>query len=648
MAAAEIVDTTSDEPHTHTPDEDLSNWVMEKVEAWRTDYRSNHANKDDEFLRLFRGIWAEEDKTRTTERSRIISPAIQQAVESCVAEMEEAAFGRGKFFDIIDDKEDDNKLDVNMLRDMMHEDFGKLKTKQKIAEIILNAALYGTGIGELVLDSITETTPATEGNQVGVLETKREVVRLVPVLPKHFLIDPSADDIGPDSALGCAIDKEVPTHTITELQEKGVYRDIGIQTDITTVELQADPDLPTQPKGQTRLTKYFGKVPRHLLDKVNLKLEDDEVVVDLDPEKSKASFYVEAVVIISDGGTMLKAAENKNMMGDRNIVSFQWDKISGKFRGRGVVEKGYNSQKALDAEIRARIDALGLTVHPMMGVDAARMPKGARPSIAPGKMILTNGNPKEVLHPFTFGQVGQITFQQAASLNTMVQQATGAADMAPANINADQAAASMSMASGGIMKRHKRTQLNFEESFLIPFVTKTAWRYMQFDPDRFPAKDLRFVVKGSLGIVAREYEVAQLVQLLQTVTDPKVKSALTKAVVEHMNVSNREEISIMIDEASQPTEEEKAAAKETQEAAMRFQESQSNALNGQANESNKRARKYEADTLAVPIQLENDRIKAVATGLAAGDEDDKAFEQRFKVANLMLQESKIVTTPTTS
>ena len=47
-----------------------------------------------------------EDKTRDSERSRIISPALQQAVESSVAEVEEATFGRGKWFDISDDVND--------------------------------------------------------------------------------------------------------------------------------------------------------------------------------------------------------------------------------------------------------------------------------------------------------------------------------------------------------------------------------------------------------------------------------------------------------------------------------------------------------------------------------------------------------------
>ena len=39
-------------------------------------------------------------------------------------------------------------------------------------------------------------------------------------------------------------------------------------------------------------------------------------------------------------------------------------------------------------------------------------------------------NPREVLQPFNFGQVGQITFAQAGALQQMVQQATGAVDSA--------------------------------------------------------------------------------------------------------------------------------------------------------------------------------------------------------------------------
>ncbi len=48
----------------------------------------------------------------------------------------------------------------------------------------------------------------------------------------------------------------------------------------------------------------------------------------------------------------------------------------------------------------------------------------------------------------------------------------------------------MSMAVASIIKKYKRTLVNFQEDFLIPFIKKAAFRYMQFDPERYPSVDM--------------------------------------------------------------------------------------------------------------------------------------------------------------
>ena len=63
----------------------LAEWVETLTQEWRDHYSSNYEAKQDEYYRLWRGIWIEDDKTRQSERSRIIAPALQQAVESAVA-----------------------------------------------------------------------------------------------------------------------------------------------------------------------------------------------------------------------------------------------------------------------------------------------------------------------------------------------------------------------------------------------------------------------------------------------------------------------------------------------------------------------------------------------------------------------------------
>jgi len=280
----------------------------------------------------------------------------------------------------------------------------------------------------------------------------------------------------------------------------------------------------------------------------------------------------------------------------------------------------------------------------MMAMDASRMPRGAKPSIQPGKTILTNGNPAEILQPFNFGNVSQITFAQAQSLQTMVQTATGAIDSAgiAGSINGESTAAGVSMSLGAIIKRHKRTLINFQDSFLIPFVQKAAYRYMQFEPELYPVADYKFHTSSSLGIIAREYEVTQLVQLLQTMSpDQPMYPKLVTSIIDNMNLSNREELIATLEQANQPNPEAQQAAQAAQQAQLAFQQSQTAALQGQAQESQARAQKLVVEAQAIPEELQIDRIKAATTNLKAGDADDKEFEKRLKISEQLIKEREV-------
>ena len=622
-------------PEHLTMEESLEEWVIQKCENWRDNYVSNYEDRFEEYYRLWRGQWDPADSERASERSRIISPALQQAVESSVAELEEATFGRGKWFDITDDLADEENQDIMFLRQKLAEDFENTKVRKAVAECLINAAVFGTGVGEIILEEIKEMAPATQPimggdlTAVGVNITDRIVVKLKPVMPQNFLIDPVATSI--EDAMGVAVDEFVSRHAVEMLQESGVYRDAYVGSAAPDTDLEPDRDITVYNDDKVRLTKYYGLVPSELL-----KAEDVEV--------EEEGMYVEAIVVIANGGTILKAEANPYMMQDRPVVAFPWDVVPSRFWGRGVCEKGYNSQKALDTELRARIDALALTIHPMMAVDATRLPRGAKPEIRPGKMILTNGDPREVLQPFNFGQVGQITFAQAQALQQMVQQATGAVDSAgiAGNINGEATAAGISMSLGAIIKRHKRTLINFQQSFLLPFVAKAAYRYMQFDPENYPVADYKFNATSTLGIIAREYEVTQLVQLLQTMKqDSPIYPVLIQSIIENMNLSNREELIASMTKAQEPDPQQQQMAQMAQQAQMEFQQSQTAALMAQAAESQARAGKYGIETQLAPQELEIEKISAITRNLQAGDQDDKEFERRLRVAEVALKETEL-------
>ena len=623
--------------------ESLEDWVINKCEDWRDNYESNYEQKFEEYYRLWRGQWSAADSERGSERSRIISPALQQAVESNVAELEEATFGRGKWFDVSDNFGDTDKQDVQFLRNKLTEDFENCMVRKAVAECLINSAVFGTGIGEIVIEEMKEMVPATQPvmggdlQAVGVNITERVVVKLKPVLPQNFLIDPVATSI--EDAMGVAVDEFVSKHHVEMLQEQGVYKDVYVGSAAPDTDLEPDQDLTVYSDDKVRLTKYYGLVPRELLD--SAMSDDDEEEVG---EEGSDSKYVEAVVVIANGGILLKAEANPYMMEDRPIVAFPWDVVPGRFWGRGVCEKGYNSQKALDTELRARIDALSLTIHPMMAIDATRLPRGSKPEVRPGKMILTNGDPREVLQPFNFGQVNQITFAQAGALQQMVQQATGAVDSAgiAGQVNGESTAAGISMSLGAIIKRHKRTLINFQQSFLIPFVKKAAYRYMQFDPENYPVADYKFNASSTLGIIPREYEVTQLVQLLQTMgKESPLYNTLIQSVVDNMNLSNREELVAALAKASQPNPQAQQMAQAAQQAQLQFQQSQTALLASQAQESQARATKLSVEAQAVPQELEIDRINAITRNLREGDQEDKEFERRMRVADTLLKKREI-------
>ena len=631
------------EEHPLVIEESLEDWVMHNCNKWRDHFEANYSLKFDEYYRLWRGIWAVDDKTRDSERSRIISPALQQAVESSVAELEEATFGRGKWFDISDDRNDPDASDIAYLRNQLHEDFNKTKIRKAVAECLINAAVFGTGVAEIVVAEEKEMAPATQPimdgdlTAVGVNIRDRVVVKLRPVMPQNFLIDPVATSV--EEAMGVAIDEFVPRHTVEILQEQGVYKQTFIGNAAEDMDIEPDQELTLYQDDKIRLTKYYGLVPRHLLYASEM-FEDEETV----SEEGDESYYVEAVVVIANDGILLKAEESPFMMQDRPVVAFPWDVVPSRFWGRGICEKGYNSQKALDAEIRARIDALALTVHPMMAMDATRIPRGTKPEIRAGKLILTNGDPKEILNPFNFGNVSQITFAQAQALQGMVQQATGAVDSAgiAGNINGEATAAGISMSLGAIIKRHKRTLINFQESFLLPFVQKAAYRYMQFEPELYPVKDYKFNASSSLGIIAREYEVTQLVQLLQTMQqDSPLYPVLIQSIIDNMNLSNREELIAAMKQASQPNPQAQQMQQQMAEAQMAFQNAQTATLEAQAQEAMARAQKYAVESQMLPQELEIDKLKAVTTNIKAGTEDDREFERRLKIADMLIKEKQV-------
>ena len=393
-----------------TDDEKLVAWVVGRVETWKEHRNANYSEQWDTYERLWRGIYSGADKTKKRERSTFVSPALSEAVENGASEIDEAVFGRGDFFDIwpgaLDSEADKAILQRNEI--LFREDLANTDFTGNCSEAVINAAVYGTGIAEIVLvkgveREISAVADALTGQlapEVSETDTERPVLRSVN--PRNFIIDPAARGI--DDALGIAIEEDVSSHLIQSGIEKGDYKKAKIETASGDSQTKPDPQVETPwVTDVVPVLRYYGKVPKHLMFPA---AKTEELFPD-DKEKSEDpvdSEMVESWVFIANKKDLLKAIETPDMMKDRPVVAYQWDIVPGRFWGRGLCEKGATPQRLLDAELRCRMDTLAYTSAPMMGIDATKVPRGFNMDIYPGKSLLLNGDPGMILKPFKFGE----------------------------------------------------------------------------------------------------------------------------------------------------------------------------------------------------------------------------------------------------
>ena len=632
-------------------DKELCAFVIQHCDRWRDSRDENYLEYWKEYERIFRGIWADEDKTRESERSRLISPATQQAVETRHAEIMEAIFGNGEFFDIKDDVRDynNNPMDVEALKIQLREDLEKHKIRKAVDQVELMAEIYGTGIGEIIVKQEKEFVPATmpmPGSTqaaYGVQEKEYFCVKVVPVNPKNFLIDPNATSI--DDAMGCAVEKFVSIHKVVEGMEKGIYRKVDIGPAGNDDDLEVTQEVVQYQDDKVKLLTYYGLVPREYLEQ--LENEGDEVV-DLFPEDSTADTYsdlVEAIVVIANDGLLLKAEKNPYMMQDRPVIAYQDDTVPNRFWGRGTVEKAYNMQKAIDAQLRSHLDSLALTTAPMIAIDATRLPRGSKFEVKPGKALLTNGNPAEIMMPFKFGQTSPENFATSKEFERMLLMATGTLDSqgVVSQASRDASGAGMSMAMAGIIKKYKRTLTNFQEDFMVPLIKKAAFRYMQFDPERYPSVDMKFIPTATLGIMAREYEQQQLIGLLQTLgPNTPVLPIILKGIITNSSLSNRAELEQALTQMSQPNPEQQQMQQVQAQLAMQTQQAQIKQLDASAAKDMADAQKTMVEAQLAPKEVEAKVLSAVSRNLP--DDDNAAnveFDRRVKIAELMLKEADL-------
>lgn len=671
-------ETPEDAREPTTNEEKLVQWVIGRVFDWKEHRNGNYGSAWDDYERMWRGIYDVNTKSRKSERSKLVSPATSEAVENSAAEIEEAVFNQGNYFSMTPEASDSpiDKAAFMRNRERFREDLARTRFTGEAAEVVLLSAVYGTGAAEIVMttetryDMVVEPAPVVgedgepmvdEQGQPMMKPQMRSVERVIelPVLraisPRNLIPDPNARNI--DEGLGVAIEEDVPSHIINDGIKRGDYLKRDVQTGSGDSRTKADPQGETPyMEDHVPVIRYYGLVPRHLLESVNPS-EDEEQ--EDDPLKAE---MVEAWVVVANESHLLLAQETPEMNRDRPVLAYAWDVVPGRFWGRGICEKGSTPQKLLDAELRSRVDALAFVSAPMMAMDASRLPRGFKLEVYPGKNVLLAGNPQEILKPFKFGELDANSAEQVNLFDQMVQRATGAIDsqsLAQAGAGGQARTGAVSISMAGVVKRNKRTLARFVDNFLGPALRKMFWRCMQYNPDRYAPINTTFNVASTMGIMQREYETQALAQLMGSMSPGTSEHLmLLIAFVNNSGINSRDEIVASLRRRLQQVQQQEQLAMQAavqpeggqQPVDPLMQQIQQAAMQLQLVETNAKIAKLVAETDKLRAETRNEALEPMfkaqelaLRGIYKTPEEqmDGEFDRRLEVARLMLDEKQM-------
>jgi len=195
-------------------------------------------------------------------------------------------------------------------------------------------------------------------------------------------------------------------------------------------------------------------------------------------------------------------------------------------------------------------------------------------------------------------------------------------------------AGGIDMATATMIKKYKRTLVNFQEDFLIPFIYKAAWRYMQYAPERYPSADVKFIPTATLGIVAREYEQKQLAFLIQTLgANSPLTPILMQSVIKNSSLTNREEMLAQLQKAAQPDPQ----AQQAQQQGIMLDMADKQA---KVEKTKAETQKITVEAQLMPSEVQAKVVSALSNNLNE-DAEGADFERRAKIAELMLKEKDI-------
>jgi regulator of replication initiation timing len=615
----------------------LLEYITGTVDPWRTFREQEYERKFAQYERLARGVWSEEDRSKMSERSRLITPLTMQAIRTVTDEVDEAVINSGDFgtlttSPVLTGRE---ATVFGLVREEFRRRLAKDGWRTSLSEAIQVAATYGSAFGELEMEEVTEHRVTAQGNMVGSEAVPRTCIKPRIWSPRNVLVDWNATDI--QDSQGIAFEELVPKHLVSTRIAEGVYRSVTLGV----VELDADrnpnPDQTIRNEG-VEVIRWYGKVPKHLL-------EDSEGYAKAVMEENTSGF-TEAIVHIVNNQIALAAA-NPTMRQNRGVEHYPFEHLPGRLLGRGIAEAGLNMQAAADAVVRAHMDSLAVTSVPMTATDITRFPRGFNFAIQAGRNIGVNGPVTDAIQRINMGSTDPMLLATGQTFERLFMQATGTLDsgVLPDLVKGGTDPTALMIAMAALIRRNRQRVMNFQYRFLIPLLEETYYRLVQLEPDAFPAIKASIEPVGTVGSLEREFETGKLHKILQTLgpTSPLVP-LLMEDIVAMSNSRSREKLQGKLAEvaeaAMKKAQSDDGQASREKMDQMKFMADLEN-VRAQVQKTLEEAHQLQVETELLPRRTQAEFIAALSKNIREGGGDDAEFQKRARIAELMFKEREL-------
>lgn len=334
---------------------------------------------------------ARDDDTKGTGQARakkakgLFMGSTRNKVRSARAKINDALFGNGKL------PFDTNPVDeslapfADVIEDIIKEQLERGKFKDMLKSGVNTLATYGTGFvfGPFVRrESLVETYAEDAGGSIVIKENKYEFDFPYFELGSTLDVYPDPEARGGNDSTGFFWVSMTAPETVRSWKADKSYKNIDAALYCMDASAEVEGSERArqargtsadfwQEKGRIKVARYFGKIPKRLMDANEALAESIE--------------QIDAVVIVA-GGVVVKVDESP--WGDKRPVRpCVYEAADHEIWGVGVAENNAPNQRNINAAFRLMNEGKGIALNPPISVDRSKFMPSENFRMGPGKVF---------------------------------------------------------------------------------------------------------------------------------------------------------------------------------------------------------------------------------------------------------------------